>query len=850
MGKSQAPIQKEYREHKKQLLGAEYQKTERERVKKYYIPSAELSNKKRKQRNEKMKAANKRFRTRRQELLDRLRIYELSRTSNDESGYASIGSEAANSTESDTEREPVTGDRERLIVSLPAIRMKSRANGAKKARSRALARAHRSIATLKKQKIDLERKLKTKAKQLERIRKKPIPSMSKLNKSISESTTECFTPVSEINILSSIKKVAADMSPKSKAKAEVEKLRLTPRRRKTVQRKLLANVVISEVKNAKASISKKKRSQERINALSSEIGLSRKAMRKADTKVHAAVKETRKCVSKMIEKRIEEFLGREDNCRVQPGKKDVKQGKQTKVLTDYLKNLYEKFVAENSDLKVSLATFCRLRPKHILLAKFISRNACQCLKHQNMAMKVAAMRKVGAKLSENPEKICNHRNSVEELVDTIDSDIKLIKYRQWKKVELENKMKKMMIVEIEVTREDFVTLIKKEIEDFCGHVHRVKCQYQELKANKESLQNDEAFIQMDFAENYTCRTADEVQTAYWSLTSVTLHPVVIYFKKDSRLCHKSYVVVSDTITHSSSTVVAFLDAVLPEIKSLLPNLTKVHYWTDSPSSQYRNKFIFNTLANHNEVYGVRAQFNYFEAGHGKSACDGLGGTTKRMADEASRQGNCLIQNAHDFYSWAKSSSMSEVTFLFVSKELCGKKQQEFASLNIRPVQNTMKLHAIMFDDDSKAFKTRETSCYCAQCATGKLCKTWTQVSMLKSINKPKTSLLETATQQGSPKEIDNNKDDIIIVDDFVAVMYDGMVYIGKVQEIDSEDGEYKISFIEKVKELYRWPRAEDILWVTHSDIIGKIDEPQQTGKSKRLFRITVEDNTMISKYSE
>ena len=141
-----------------------------------------------------------------------------------------------------------------------------------------------------------------------------------------------------------------------------------------------------------------------MNALSSELGLSRKAIRKADTKVHAAVKETRKCVSKMIEKRIEELFGREDNCRVQPGTKDVKQGKQTKVLTDYLNNLNEKFIAENSELKVSLATFCRLRPKHILLAKFISRNACPCLKHQNMAMKVAATRKVGAKLSENPEK--------------------------------------------------------------------------------------------------------------------------------------------------------------------------------------------------------------------------------------------------------------------------------------------------------------------------------------------------------------------------------------------------------------------------------------------------------------
>ena len=77
-----------------------------------------------------------------------------------------------------------------------------------------------------------------------------------------------------------------------------------------------------------------------------------------------------------------------------------------------------------------------------------------------------------------------------------------------------------------------------------------------------------------------------------------------------------------------------------------------------------------------------------------------------------------------------------------------------------------------------------------------------------------------------------------------------MVYVGKVQEIDTEDGEYQIFFMEKEKELYRWPRVEDILWVTHSDIISKIDQPQQTGKSKRLFRITKEDRTMISKYNE
>jgi len=64
---------------------------------------------------------------------------------------------------------------------------------------------------------------------------------------------------------------------------------------------------MSEVQNAKLSISKKKRSvlhstvagpiarkNRCLNALSSELGLFRKAMRKADTNVHATVKGTRK----------------------------------------------------------------------------------------------------------------------------------------------------------------------------------------------------------------------------------------------------------------------------------------------------------------------------------------------------------------------------------------------------------------------------------------------------------------------------------------------------------------------------------------------------------------------------
>ena len=216
-----------------------------------------------------------------------------------------------------------------------------------------------------------------------------------------------------------------------------------------------------------------------------------------------------------------------------------------------------------------------------------------------MALKVQAFRKLGMKISENPENLLLHKDGMKENLEAVCAEKEVIKYRTWKRVEQENKTKRMMVIEEEICKENFVENIVREFEEFTEHVYRLRAQYSQLKKNKEKLKKHEMIMQMDFAENYTCRLLDEVQTAYWSLTSVTLHPLVIYMKQGDELQHQSYVVISDTMTHSSSTVCTFMDAMIPELKKLDPELSKIHYWTDSPSSQYRNRFIFYTLANQN-----------------------------------------------------------------------------------------------------------------------------------------------------------------------------------------------------------------------------------------------------------
>lgn len=91
------------------------------------------------------------------------------------------------------------------------------------------------------------------------------------------------------------------------------------------------------------------------------------------------------------------FLSRDDNSRNMPGKADkvktgLRQSAQKRVLTDYMSNLHKKYLSENPTIKLSLASFQRIRPKHILTTSFITRDCCLCTKHQNMALVLKAIR--------------------------------------------------------------------------------------------------------------------------------------------------------------------------------------------------------------------------------------------------------------------------------------------------------------------------------------------------------------------------------------------------------------------------------------------------------------------------
>lgn len=84
--------------------------------------------------------------------------------------------------------------------------------------------------------------------------------------------------------------------------------------------------------------------------------------------------------------------------------------------------------------------------------------------------------------------------------------------------------------------------------------------------------------------------------------------------------------------------------------------------------------------------------------------------------------------------------------------------------------------------------------------------------------------------------------DVPKVDSYVRVKYDNRIYPAKVIDVDENDEDAKVSFMEETRgkgdrKLYKWPAKSDELWVNFDQFVSTIDEPMPCGKSKRQFRL-------------
>ena len=100
--------------------------------------------------------------------------------------------------------------------------------------------------------------------------------------------------------------------------------------------------------------------------------------------------------------------------------------------------------------------------------------------------------------------------------------------------------------------------------------------------------------------------------------------------------------VSESKRQDAAAIWTHMDPVLKNIRTKYPSATTVHFWSDGPSKQYKNKKDFFLLSEVPPTLGFnRTTWNYFPTAHGKGAPDGL--------EENSKENSILIDSAGKSY---------------------------------------------------------------------------------------------------------------------------------------------------------------------------------------------------------
>jgi len=369
--------------------------------------------------------------------------------------------------------------------------------------------------------------------------------------------------------------------------------------------------------------------------------------------------------------------------------------------------------------------------------------------------------------------------------------------------------------------DDFKDELCDKISDLRSHHFIAKNQSSYLEKIKNDLKPDELAIVMDFSENYAMLVQDSIQAVKWDYAQATLHPFVIYSKNETGVNVLSVCMISDCIRHDAIVVHAFIAKLYEQcIHREFQNVRLVHYFSDGSPQQYKN---FKNLINlcHNEVdFGVKADWSFFATSHGKSACDGIGGTVKRLATRASLQRplDSQILMPLDLFKFC-DSQIKGIQFYYIPNEdiKIVRTSQENRFSNSKTISGTRENHffeAVNMNKIGISHFSGDKWKFNAKIRHN---------TNLADINVPVNTI-----QPGN----------------YIACVYDGHWWFGNVCDVSTEEREILVNFMHPngPSSSFTWPNTKDQVWVPEEHILIKVTPPKSTFKGRTLRY----DNEIVS----
>lgn len=591
---------------------------------------------------------------------------------------------------------------------------------------------------------------------------------------------------------------------------------------------------------------------------------------------------------------VQNFFEDDSNSRMAAGKKEFitrkTVRKQKRYLLDTVFNLYKKFITGN--LKISYQTFCRLRPFWVVKPNAQNRDTCLCIVHSNIDMKLSALHTANILTYNNHQKLledlCCDRYNVDCLARSCHAcrnknpkykefdHRKVIKYKMWVcekqqiqdfKTKKPRLVTKYLIKTFEVHPRQFITHLQEDLQKFLDHQRNIVHQYKAMNDLKSNQQDDEVLIHVDFSENYCTKYAEEIQAFHFggSRAQLSLHTVVVYLRNSIL----SFCTVSENIAHSPAAIWTHLR---PIFKTLPCGIKRVHFLSDGPVTQYRNKTMFFIMATKlsEEIPDIENfTWNYTESGHGKGAPDGIGATCKRTADFVVNSGGD-INNIDQFVKVIQERCLSITCIAIDGKDIQAMvdKVEEEASdqksfkgtLNVHQVAGVYSSSILGLPTKCKTLTMKSLSCFC----NSGFCEHY-KVGSINFALKPRWTVEEVFTES-EPEDLESAERELISTQnkslqrfdddiagtsgirnscyntgDYVLVKFPAKNveyrYAAVINEIDDDENDLRVTFLKICDQKVQTFRIDDkdISDVSFDQVVQKLNNPDLIVKGKRIF---------------
>lgn len=536
---------------------------------------------------------------------------------------------------------------------------------------------------------------------------------------------------------------------------------------------------------------------------------------------------------------VKNFYQNGEFSRVMPGAKDKisiskNQYMQKILLLGNLNEMYAAFKFEHPDIKIGLSKFCMLRPKWCVLAGSAGTHfVCVCTIHENVSLLLHACsieesyKELIEKLVcsvENKDCMLRHcpncpssanlRQFIKDKFEDWDPDEE-VTYSSWVSTD------RTQQVQSTVTLEEYLDVLIERLEKLIPHSFITKAQARYLKELKSNMNADEAVVLVDFSENYSFVIQNEAQGYHWTNSSCSLHAVVIYTRNTDTgdLLVTNMCIVSDDLEHDVAFVHKTQKYVSEFLKNSCPEVTRVTYYSDGCAAQYKNCKNFLNLCLHEKDFGIKATWCFFATSHGKSPCDGIGGTVKRIVSKASLQCSpgSAINNADKFFDFCRKR-IENIIFVMIRKEELMEARQELEGrfTKAKTVPGTRSFHH--FEPNSEdSVATKRISFDANFC-----------------------SIFSFSADSNLVKMSD------VGLHNYIACIYDDLWYFALVLSKDESEGDIQVKFMHPhgPASSFHWPTKEDMCWIPLSNVICCVNTPV-TKASGRVYYFTERDNSAI-----